>query len=202
MYYILTVNYSSYQTQTTSLEFLQREAPDLTLKDVLGGTVARRWGSGHPETAVIVLGASPWEWGEERDYTLFCLCADSPVVHQRFSQIVRTREDAENLATEHANESKRDYLAVLDEVSEDLRHLVPSPVFGAAIREVDGVILRYTQRGLLEPKGDGVMTAVMVDLELPEEVYRKNPEKYRKPPKSCGKILDLSRPVEMEILSE
>lgn len=33
-------------------------------------------------------------------------------------------------------------------------------------------------------------------------VYRKNPEKYRKPPKSCGKMFDLSRPVETEVLSD
>jgi hypothetical protein len=202
MYYILTINYPHYQTHTTSLDLLTREAPDLMLKDVLGRTVSRRWVAGRPEAAVIVLGASLWKWREERDYTLFCLYADSPVVHQRFSQIARTREDAENLATKYENESKRDYLAVLGKVSEDLKHLVPSPAFEAAIREVDGVILRYTQRGLLEPKGDGVMTAAMVDLELPGEVYRKNPEKYRKPPKSCGKIFDLSRRVEMEILSE
>ena len=202
MYYIVTINYPHYRTHTTSLERLKRESPDLALKDVLGRTISRVWATGNPETAVIVLGASPWRWKEERDYTLFCLYADSPVVNQCFSQIVRTREEAENLSKKYERESIQEYSEVLYKVSEELKHLVPPPSFEASIREVNGVILRYTQRGLLEPKGGGVMTAVAIELELPGEVYRKNPEKYRKPPKSCGKIFDLTRPVEMEILSD
>lgn len=202
MYYIVTINFPFYNTNETSLEFLRRDNPELTLKGVLGRTVSRSWATGHPETAVLVLGAQPWVWEGKRDYTLFCLYSDTPLHHNRFSQIARTREEVENLAKKYERESAQRYQDVINNVSEELKHLVPSPAFEASIREVDGVILRYTQGDLLEPKGDGVMTAVMIDLELPGEVYRKNPEKYRKPPKSCGKIFDLSLPVELEILSE